>query len=332
MNIKEFFINSKQLEKYENNTLSENDIVILSNNNKTDRIDGKISIDMDKFNSAKVIIKNSILNNIEFIGYKTLKSKLEILNTTMGNCEIYLGKDSSVKIENCITKNISLNATNIDLNKIQIIGVDSYLFLGTKSTENISIDNVNSNSENYVCLVSAKNIEIENSKSQLSCYFDRCLYINNCDLIIESLIGNSSDLVIEKSKLLSKSFSKIIIGSLKIIKDSTIEKCNMFCNNIIVYKNQKLQINNSAVQTDFILLKDNSELINTSPIIAQNFNPRIYLNENSKIDFDFIKFKNNESKNVEFQSKLLANEREKFVKTLKLIENKYNKPLKELVR
>lgn len=350
--IENYFVDKTMLKKYKKGLLNENDIVELSNNMADDiKCNINLEMDLDMFNGALVVIKNSIFDNVkiyngvssQFIDESLIKNCHVIFKNTVIRCgDISLNKKSTVELKDDST----IDMGNIYASYIELSDIENHntyrgsIWIGNQNTNEIKLFNINSNIHYNL---RSKNVNISScniNTSSIKCdkliidYSNLYIYIDVYGGHIfskELIMGNSK--LIEDFGFINKNLFTTKIKNININGDSYINLSNVKSKYLSIEKGNTLSINKSNIHTSFLTIYENAGLYKSEIDDESKLNIKdgIILYKNASLSIDDICCQNT-SNDVEYiQPELLREERKTLVKTLFMVRNKCNrKSIKDL--
>ena len=335
-----YFLDRKQSKKYKSlfnderyrYALMTERIKVSNKRNEND-----LSINLDKFNHCTIIFINSSFNNLEITEQNDNYNTIVFRNCKLKNAKINLDSHSCIELYDCNIGKLSVDgASNINLKHIE--GINSFGFVpeitvGSEKTNKVKIDNTNIFGIRPIINAQAAAVEVNSSKIFLT---------TNNTQVIDMHWSNVLGYQLHASMGIA-------------INNSTVDKGYDFpyfsLNSKYIDILGKSQVNNSIVDTGIMSIYPDSELLfensfidiseklicyNNSKVLDFNDKnscfcaDKITLFQRSKIDVNGLDYTNDSKNNVDIEFNNLRTERENLVKTLNLIEKKYNKKLGDL--
>lgn len=344
--IENYFVDKEQLKRYKNNQLLPGEEIVLTNNNNI----GILNIEIDSFGDARVKFVNSRFYDFELKNYsKNSYSNILLDNCNISKCYFDLNSKSKVSIDNCELQDLKVFANEININ-------DSYC--NPSYNEKVILGNA---------YAKTNTISLNHFTYEMGFFSEFCSLYSILDTNIQPVITTSKSLIIKNSSMKLDSNSKVVnisnssikINNLKAENAIFLNKCNVNnsyydCNKSItspiIFISGKNILNKHSIKSELLFIRENSELINNSVkfeiddkiILKSNsklINNRFYsylahtpilLQHNSSIDIEKFKYKNTYDSKQEIILNELEMGHQNLVKTLGLVRNKYNVPVKKL--
>jgi len=340
--IDDYFIDKKQLKEYKklNDDVFEN--VFLKFTNKNSESD--LYFNIDKFKNSVIIFENCKFNNLRLTEFNKNSNTVKFKNTSITIAEIKLN-NSSISMSECEVDNCVINTYGeIVLENIKNkISPFAEINLGLQScTEKININRIipNKNSPYKTPIIiinmNANNIKINKSDIHVNITSSKTIMIDNSNISIKNLISDNkiivNDSVINKSYIKWNGFIKSPFINLlspyshnNLIENSVIE-----ANNIVISDDSGLTFQKTYLDiTELLVLQKNSRVYcddDKSILDAE----KILMNSNAIVNVNNFKCENINDKYADIELNKLKIERAKLVKTLKLVQDKFNKQIKNL--
>jgi len=277
---------------------------------KNKKITNKLFLSIDNIEEQVLIFENCYFNDLQL----SKSFKKDMKKVIFKNCKILnanIEKIDEIELNCCTIGQILINnSKNIDLNNIYYDDLDKNI-----------IDIVGKNVNNVKMYRVHSQVNINNSKN---------VFLNNSYISINNI---SSNTVVLDSSLISSKFKKLgYIKSDYIItnNDSEIQKCILETDYIRINDNSELNLDSSYIDISKILEIGKNSQINDYYNNSIFNSDDILLKPNANIGIKGLNYENKNSYVETMMFNLLQEYRTKVAKTLKLVENKYNKPIKDL--
>jgi len=277
---------------------------------KNKKINNKLFLSIDNIEEQVLIFENCYFNDLQL----SKSFKKDMKKVIFKNCKILnanIEKIDEIELNCCTIGQILINnSKNIDLNNIYYDDLDKNI-----------IDIVGKNVNNVKMYRVHSQVNINNSKN---------VFLNNSYISINNI---SSNTVVLDSSLISSKFKKLgYIKSDYIItnNDSEIQKCILETDYIRINDNSELNLDSSYIDISKILEIGKNSQINDYYNNSIFNSDDILLKPNANIGIKGLNYENKNSYVETMMFNLLQEYRTKVAKTLKLVENKYNKPIKDL--
>ena len=331
--VENYFINKEQIKKYKTGKFKAKEEIILTNNNNT----RELSINIDEFKDSTIIFKNCSFKTLKIVNsVHSLGSTIIFIDCVIEEGKILTNNKSNVEFINCYTKNLITHGKNISLSnciknsETEVCNIS----LGNIYTKRVNITNVSQTSSLSPIIISVQSsrLNIINSNFVLNpnCY--------DIEMVKSKImlwkIQQVKNLVLNNSKLYSENsnIKNMTCSTVNIVDYSTISNFILDTKVLSIDKMSSLIPENTFIEVHNLLMLNNKAHIikpcySTSLIEANN----IYLNPNSYISANNMQYENKNSFCIKVSLEKLKCERERLCKTLKLVENKCNKKIKELI-
>jgi len=334
LNFKDYFIDRKQAKRFKKwdgiGQLFTREIVTLSNDNITK----DLTLNIDKYINTTIIFQNSSFNNIIISENNNENNNIVIFK----NCKIFsaiikLGESSDINIENCkLSEKMSIDgAKNVCIKEIKSNDISNLKKIIANNIKNIDIEEVHGH---ISLIVHTHKININKCNMWLDVLRCDSVIINNSGLFINE-INSKTQILVLTSKLrqqFTNNYSGLIKTSdISVAGLSEISNCYIQTENMNIIGESYLLIQNTCFDILYMLdikkhsyVEDNQYKDSIIDVNVINVSPM------SGLDIRGLEYSNISDECVNIELNELKNERKKLVKTLHLINDKYNPQLKDL--